>query len=212
MPPTTTPASMPDLHARVISGFALAMQQSCFSFTANQPKPNANGNAVRLGNWAIGLNLDGPADQHFGRYANCNPISRCLNCSPFCTTETPAVDLSIRLGGCSALWIETEELFGRRPRVTVRSFVPGRPQLSDVWIPTLCPITGRLQLVATAGTRTAILQPDGTLLIGAGECPAERMPMAFMMFIRWWKSLIPQSHDNDGADFTPVAIAARSAW
>lgn len=212
MPPTTTPAHMPDLHARAMLGFALALQQQDPSFCAGPPMRLANGSAVRIGSWAIGLDLNGPADRHFGRYANCSPVSRCLNCSPFCTTETPAVDLSIRSGGCSALWVEAEDLFDRRPCVSVRSFVPGRPESSDVWVPTLCPVTGRLQLVATIGMRTALLMPDGTFMMGTGTSPADRKPMAFMMFVRWWKSLMPAFLEQGGTDLRPVAVATGRAW
>lgn len=210
VPPTKTPASMPDMYTRAMFGFALALRWRNPSFSSSPPALIVNGHAVKVGNWAIGLDLDGMADRQFGRYANCSPISRCLNCSPVCSRETPAVDLSIRSGGCPALWVETEDLFGHRPRISVRSFVPGLPASSDLWLPTMCPVKGRLQLVAVNGTRVAIPEADGTLTIHAGNFNVESMMMAHTMFGQAWKALMPTSTMIAGADLSPLEAMAGS--
>lgn len=205
MPPTSMPAGTPDMHARALIGFAALMQQCNPSWVASPPVPIAGGKAVRMGNWAIGVDLCGHADRQFGRYANCNPVSRCLNCSPFCSAEVAAVDLSINAGGCAALWVEAENPFGCQPRITVRSFVPGLPVLSDVWTPTVSPVTGQLHLVATNGARIAVLEPNGMLTIDAVPPAMATMPMEYLTFYRRWKTLISMPTSDGTANLTPLA-------
>jgi hypothetical protein len=208
MPPPLTRTNAGDLYTRALLGFAALMQQCNPSWASCSPMPIAEGRALRVGNWAIGLDLDGHADQHFGRYANCNPGSRCVNCWPMCSAEVPAVDLSIKAGGCSALWIEADDLFSCQPRVTVRSFVPGMPVLSDVWTPTVSPVTGQLHLIATNDMRTAVVAPNGLLTIGAGRPTTDARLMECLAFYRRWKALMSMLPGGGVADVSSLLAMA----
>lgn len=190
MPPATIPANAPGLHTRALLGFAALITQHDPKFANCPPALRDNGRIVHLGDWAIALDETGPPSRQFGRHANCNAQARCLNCMPHCATEKPAVDLSARAGGCSALWVEARGLNGDHPEISVRSHVPDKPGQSDLWVPTLCPVTGRLQLFAVNGDRKALLQVNGQLSIKTAlPCP-HHLPFSAMVFGRVWKSLI----------------------
>lgn len=195
-------------HARDLLGFAAIVRLNNLGFEPHKPSLTADGRAVTVAGWAIAMDRSGPPARHFGLYANCSPIARCIGCEQICPTEDPAVDLSVASEGRSALWIEARSANGKVGDVTVRTFVPGRPDLSGVWYPTLCTRTQQLELVAVDGTRKARLCANGHLMTSTLQLGTGVPAMATTMFFRKWASLAAAYAPDGRANPWPAHLPA----
>lgn len=190
MPPTTSPAVAQGVHTRALLGFAALAQRNNPEFEDIPRCLTAGRRAIQIGPWAIAVDEAGPPSRQFGQYGNCNPRARCVGCLPHCPSEAAAIALSQQTDNSSSLWVEARGLSGGRPIVLVRSYVPGRPEQSDVWVPTLCAMTGRLHLFASSGERQAMLQANGELAIKPVTITGESVTFAAAVFARVLQSLI----------------------
>lgn len=176
-------------HARRLLGFAAIMRMNCPEFELYTPSLASAGRVVVAGGWAIAMDDVSPQTFQFGRHGNCSPHARCVGCRQICSAEDPAVDLSVRSNSRSALWIEARNPATMPGHVMVRSLVPGRPGLSGVWIPSLCPITDELELIAIDSSRVARLQADGHLRTSTVLPSRRARTIAAIMFLRMWTSV-----------------------
>lgn len=176
-------------HTRELLGFAAIIRLNSQGFHLHPPTIAASGRVVTIGDWAIAMDQSTPAATYFGQHGNCNPVARCVGCEQICPAEDAAVDLSVKSSGKSALWIETQSPKAKIGDVTVRSFVPGRPGLSGLWIPTVCTKTQELELIAVDGSRLARLRADGHLKTSTLLPRDGRPAMAATMFLRLWASM-----------------------
>jgi hypothetical protein len=202
MPLTTTPAFAAGDKMPALLAFAALMRQQNPAFDLYHPQPAAGGNALTVGNWAIGIDQSGPPTHWFGKHGNCNAQTRCVGCIPFCEAEGPAVDLSVQCGGRSGLWIEVSNSSGNGLQMSVRTFVPGRPAQSDVWFPITCPTTGMLVLFASSGSREARVRNDGQLMMSEMVPSAGYAVFAANVFRRSWLSLVKQLAEGRGSSGT----------
>lgn len=190
MPPTTGPAPAQGFHTRALLGFAALAQRNNPEFAEIPRCLTAGGRAVQIGQWTIAVDEAGPPSRHFGQYGICDPRTRCVGCLPHCPSEAAAIALSRQADDSSSLWVEARGFNGDRPIVVVRSYVPGKPEQSDLWVPTLCAMSGRLHLFATNGERRAMLQANGDLAINVATTSGESVSFAAAVFARVLKSLI----------------------
>lgn len=198
MTPNHTREHAPGDYTRSLLSFAALVQHANPELDDGRPHPVANGRAVKIGNWAIAVDEGGRLPRHFGKHANCSALARCVGCVPACSTETAAVDLSAQAEGCSALWTQVCGLNSERPQVTVRSYVPGRLDQSDLWVPALSPLSGRLQLFSLRGARMALITASGELAIETARLDPGHVSFAAMVFARLWKSrsAVPSQHSS----------------
>jgi hypothetical protein len=160
--PTPTPAATPatqQLHAAL----AKLVQETSPAFAQLQMVATPDGRATQLGHWAIGFAQTCLPTPHFGLFANCHARARCVGCVPVCQTEVAVQKLSARCGGRPVLFGSTGAHAPDMSPLRLRSFVPGRPDQSDLWVPVIHLLTGELWLVAADGARAARPDPRGEL-------------------------------------------------
>lgn len=197
MPPTFNLAQMPGEHMHALLAFVALMQQTDAEFAMCVPLPIVSGKALQIGGWAIALDTTGQPNRQFGRHANCSSLARCVNCMPCCRAEALAADVSNLAGGRPTMLVDTNGRTNGHALATARSFVPGLPGQSDAWVLTLCPIAGRVRLIATSGERSAVLRADGRLDVASMVAFPEATPMAAAVFCRMWKSAIGSFRPDD---------------
>lgn len=197
MAPTFNLAQKPGEHMLALLAFAVLMQRTDPEFAMCVPLPIVSGKALQIGSWAIALDATGQPNRQFGCHANCSSLARCVNCMPCCPAEALAVDVSNLAGSRPTLLVETNGWTDGHGLATARSFVPGLPGQSDAWVLTLCPITGRVRLIATSGERSAVLRADGRLDVASMVAIPEATPMAAAVFCRMWKSTIGSFRRDD---------------
>ena len=197
-------------HARKLLGFAAIMRLNCPESELCAPSLAIEGRAVTTGGWAIAMDDVSPQTFQFGRHGNCSPHARCVGCRQICSAEDPAVDLSVRSNSRSALWIEARNPATMPGHVMVRSLVPGRPGLSGVWIPSLCPITDELELIAIDSSRVARLQVDGHLRTSIVMPSYRARTIAATMFLRMWTSVsaLQSIHGMASSGAAPMSVGA----
>lgn len=161
---------------------AVLMALNNAEYEFQRPSPLACCDGIKIGGWAVILGQNSAIPRHFGRYGNCSPLARCVGCENICPAEDRIVDLSVREGGLSVLWIEPHDVSKPQLSIHITTFVPGRPGQSDIWTPTLCPITHRLQLVATDRARMASLNADGRLTTAAIVPDVKNVALGHIMF------------------------------
>ena len=197
-------------HARKLLGFAAIMRMNFLESEFDTPSLATGGRAVVAGGWAVAMDDVSPPTLQFGRHGNCSPHARCVGCRQICSAEDPAVDLSVRSNSRSALWIEARNPATMPGHVMVRSLVPGRPGLSGVWIPSLCPITDELELIAIDSSRVARLQVDGHLRTSTVMPSRRARTIAATMFLRMWTSVsaLQSIHGMASSGAAPMSVGA----
>lgn len=208
MTPSTPTAHMPGNLTSLQAAFTALLKYNNQAFTIHVPKSILDGDVVQIANWALAIDQHNQPDRQFGQFGNCNPVVRCRGCEITCPAEALARDLSNQCGGLSVLYVEASNLGGALSQVTVRTLVPNRPDLSELWEPIINPVTGMLELVALNRSRSALILAAGRLSISDIGLAAYGLRMAANMFAQtWrWKAAAEASVDTLAASAGATAV------
>lgn len=164
MPSNSSQPSSPPSNKAALAAFAALLHAYNRAFFPHRPTLLAGCNAVALAGWVLGVDPACGGRTTFGPYVQCDPLSRCVGCEAFCSTEDGVVALSAKTGGRPVLMLERSEPgIGAMPALAIRTFVPGLPGQGGVFRPLLNPVDGEIVLVDVVRNVMASVEPEGHL-------------------------------------------------
>ena len=186
-------------------GFANILSQNNSDFLLLSAHPEAGPATGAIGGWVVQIVTGEPPPRQFGRFANCNPAARCVNCERICPVEDGLVELCLRTDCRSIMRVHLWHAANGDTQVWVTTFVAGKPHLSDVWVPMICPRYNCLVLVTSSGSRAAYPVQRGGLWEQKNDRSASARAFDARVFLDQWRRTL----DGANGDAEPAYAALK---